>query len=173
MIISVIAAADENNAIGKSGAMPWELPDEKEHFRAVTKGKPVIMGRKTWESLPEGRRPIPDRRNIVVTRKQGYVAPGADIVPGVDEALRLASVTSDEAFIIGGSELYAYGLEIADRLYFTRVHTETEDADAFFPGMNFLDWRETERVEHPADARHAFPFTMMVFERLGGKKYSI
>lgn len=169
MIVSVIVAADENNAIGKGGDMPWHLPDELKHFRTTTEGKPVIMGRKTWESLPEGRRPLPGRRNIVVTRQEGYEAPGADVVPGVDEAVKLASVSSDEAFIIGGSQLYGYGMEIADRLYFTRVHAEIDGADAFFPAVNFLDWRETSKVEHPADDRHPHAFTQFVFERLGGK----
>lgn len=170
MIISVIAAADERNAIGKDGGMPWHLPDEWKYFRDTTMGKPVIMGRKTWESIPEARRPLPGRRNIVVTRQEGYDAPGADVVPGVDEAVKLATLSCDEVFIIGGSQLYGYGLEIADRLYFTRVHTEIDDADAFFPSVDFLDWREVSRVEHPADDKHAYPFTQMVFERLGGKK---
>jgi dihydrofolate reductase len=166
MIVSLIVAADERNAIGKGGAMPWHLPDELKYFRSVTEGKPVVMGRKTWESLPPNRKPLPGRRNIVVTRQPGYEAPGADVVPGVDEAVKLASLSSDEVFIIGGGQLYGYGLEIADRLYFTRVHTEIEGADAFFPTVDFLDWREVSRVEHPADEKHAFSFTQFVFERL-------
>lgn len=166
MIVSLIAAADENNAIGKGGVMPWHLPDEWKYFRDTTMGKPVIMGRKTWESLPPARRPLPGRKNIVVSRQEGFVAEGAEVVPGVDEAVKLASVSSDEAFIIGGGQLYGYGMEIADRLYLTRVHTEIEGADAFFPDVNFLDWRETSRVEHPADEKHAFSFTQQVFERL-------
>lgn len=169
MIISLIVAADERNAIGKGGTMPWHLPDEWKYFRDTTMGKPVIMGRKTWESIPEGRRPLPGRRNIVVTRQEGYVADGADVVPGVDEAVKLATLSSDEVFIIGGRQLYEYGVEIADRLYFTRVHTEIEDADTFFPFIDFLDWRETSRVEHPADDKHAYAFTQLVFERLGRK----
>ncbi len=170
MIISLIVAADERNAIGKDGGMPWRLPDEWAYFRDTAMGKPVIMGRKTWESLPESRRPLPGRRNIVVTRQTGYKADGADVVPGVDEAVKLASVTSDEAFIIGGGQLYGYGMEIADRLYLTRVHTEIEDADAFFPDVNFLDWREVSRIEHPVDEKHAFSFTQMVFERLAARR---
>lgn len=166
MIISLIAAADERNAIGKGGDMPWRLPDEWRYFRDTTMGKPVVMGRKTWESLPPDRRPLPGRRNIVVTRQEAYDAPGAEVVPGVDEAVKLASTTSDEVFIIGGGQLYGYGMEIADRLYLTRVHTEVEGADAFFPDVNFLDWREVSRFEHPADEKHAFSFTQMVFERL-------
>lgn len=170
MIISLIVAADERNAIGKGGAMPWHLPDEWKYFRDTTMGKPVIMGRKTWESIPEARRPLPGRQNIVVTRQEGYSAPGADVVPGVDEAVKLATVSSDEVFIIGGSQLYTYGMEIADRLYFTRVHTEIEGADALFPTIDFQDWREVSRVEHAADDRHPYAFTQMVFERLGGKR---
>ena len=170
MIISLIVAADENNAIGKGGGMPWHLPDELKYFRLTTTGKPVVMGRKTWESIPENRRPLPDRRNIVVTRQTGYTAEGADVVPGVDEAVKLATTSSDEVFIIGGSQLYGYGMEIADRLYFTRVHTEIDGADAFFPPVDFQDWREVSRVEHPADERHPYAFTQMVFERLGGAR---
>lgn len=169
MIISLIVAADENNAIGKGGTMPWHLPDEWKYFRDTTMGKPVIMGRKTWESLPEARRPLPGRRNIVVTRQEAYDAPGADVVPGVDEAVKLASTGSDEVFIIGGGQLYGYGMEIADRLYLTRVHTEIEGADAFFPAVDFLDWREVSRTEHAADERHPFAFTQLVFERLSRK----
>ncbi len=171
MIISLIVAADERNAIGKGGDMPWRLPDEWAYFRDTTMGKPVIMGRKTWESLPESRRPLPGRRNIVVTRQEGYSAPGAEVVPGVDEAVKLASTSSDEVFIIGGGQLYGYGMEIADRLYLTRVHTEIDGADAFFPDVDFLEWRLVSSVKHPADERHAHAFTQMVFERLGGKKH--
>ena len=170
MIISLIVAADENNAIGKGGTMPWHLPDELKYFRRTTTGKPVVMGRKTWESIPEGRRPLPDRRNIVVTRQEGYRAEGADVVPGVDEAVKLASTFSDEVFIIGGGQLYGYGMEIADRLYLTRVHTEIDGADAFFPPVDFLEWREVSRTEHPADEKHAFSFTQMVFERLAPRR---
>ncbi len=167
MIVSLIVAADENNAIGKGGDMPWRLPDEWKYFRDTTMGKPVVMGRKTWESLPETRRPLPGRRNIVVTRQEGYKAEGADVVPGVDEAVKLASTSSDEVFIIGGGQLYGYGMEIADRLYLTRVHTEIEGADAFFPAVDFQDWREGSKTKHPADEKHAYAFTQMVFERLG------
>ncbi len=170
MIISLIVAADERNAIGKGGAMPWHLPEELKYFRETTSGKPVVMGRKTWESLPPKHKPLPGRRNIVVTRQEGYKADGADVVPGVDEAVKLASTGSDEVFIIGGSQLYGYGIEIADRMYFTRVHTDIEGADAFFPNVNFLDWRAVSRVEHPADEKHAFSFTQMIFERLAPRR---
>lgn len=166
MIISLIAAADENNAIGKGGTMPWHLPDELKYFREATSGKPVVMGRKTWESLPAKHKPLPGRRNIVVTRQTGYAADGAEVVPGVDEAVNAASTSSDEVFIIGGSQLYGYGMEIADRLYLTRVHTEVEGADAFFPEIDFQDWRKVSAIKHAADERHPYAFTQMVFERL-------
>lgn len=166
MIVSVIVAADENNAIGKGGAVPWHLPLELKNFRDVTMGKPVVMGRKTWESLPPKYRPLPGRRNIVVTRQENYAAEGADVVPGIDEAVKLASTSSDEVFVIGGRQLYEYGMEIADRLYFTRVHTEIEGADAYFPSVNFIDWREVHREEYPRDDRHPHAFTRFVFERL-------
>ncbi len=165
MIISLIVAADEHNAIGKGGSMPWHLPDEWKYFRDTTMGKPVVMGRKTWESLPPKSKPLPGRRNIVVTRQPDFRADGADVVSGVDEAVKLASTSSDEVFIIGGGQLYGYGLEIADRLYLTRVHTEIDGADAFFPHVDFQDWREVSRVEHAADDRHAYAFTQLVFEK--------
>lgn len=165
MILSLIVAADENNAIGKGGAMPWHLPDELRYFRDTTAGKPVIMGRKTWESLPPNRRPLPGRANIVVTRQSDYRAEGAEIVSSIDAAVKRATLTSDEAFMIGGGELYTEGLKIADRLYFTRVHTEVDGADTFFPAVHFPDWREVSRTEHPADERHACAFTQMVFEK--------
>lgn len=165
MIVSLIVAADENNAIGKDGSMPWHLPDELAYFRATTRGKPVVMGRKTWESLPAAYRPLPGRKNIVVSRQTDLSLEGAQVVQSIDDAIRAASIASDEVFIIGGQQLYELALPKADRLYLSRVHAEIDGADAFFPVVDFQDWREVEKREHPADDRHPYAFTMQVFER--------
>lgn len=163
MRIALIAAAAENDVIGKDNDLPWHLPDEFGHFKRTTSGHHVIMGRRTWES--QNCKALPRRVNIVVTSQAGYEAPGARVAQSLDEALALArEAGEDEAFVMGGAGLYAEGLPIADRLYFTRVHAEL-DGDTRFPAFDLADWRELERVEHAADERHAHAFTIFVYER--------
>ena len=126
--LTLVAAMGRNRAIGLDGRMPWHLPGELQHFKRVTMGKAVIMGRKTWESIG---RPLPGRQNIVITRAAGYQAPGCDVVGSPDEAIAAAGDV-EEIMVIGGSEIYALFLARADRLYLTRVHAAI-DGDAFFP----------------------------------------
>ena len=132
--IALIAAIGKNRELGRSGELVWHLPDDMRHFKELTLGHPVIMGRKTWESLPERFRPLPDRTNIVVTRQEGYTAEGATVDASLEDALASAALADgvDEIFIIGGGELYAAALPLADRLYLTLVEA-TADADTFFP----------------------------------------
>jgi dihydrofolate reductase len=160
MRISLIAAVAKNGVIGKDGALPWRLPDDMRQFKKHTLGKPVIMGRKTWESL-RGKALV-DRLNIVVTRQKNYRAEGAVVVDGLDAAL--ARADSEEAFVIGGSELYAAALAHADRLVITHVDAELE-GDAYFPAVDWSAWRPIEEQAHAADERHAHPFRIVVYER--------
>ena len=142
-MISLIAAVARNRALGKDGQLLWHLPEDMKHFRETTCGKPVVMGRKTWESLPEKFRPLPGRQNIVVSRDPAYKAHGADLAGSLEGALALAG-GAEEVFVIGGEQLYRAALPFADRLYLTEVELEPE-ADAFFPELNPAVWQEVER----------------------------
>lgn len=168
MIISLIAAASENNVIGARGNLPWKLPDDWKHFKELTSGHPIIMGRKTFASIG---RPLPNRRNIVITHREGWSADGCDVVHSLDEAFRqalsfeLSALSASELFIIGGGEIYRQALPRADRIYLTRVHAMVE-GDVTFPALPPSEWREVNREEHPADERHQHPFTFLVYERI-------
>ena len=142
-MLSLIAAVARNRAIGKDNQLLWHLPEDMKHFRETTCGKPVVMGRKTWESLPEKFRPLPGRQNIVVSRDPAYKAHGADLAGSLEGALALAG-GAEEVFVIGGEQLYRAALPFADRLYLTEVELEPE-ADAFFPELNPAVWQEIER----------------------------
>jgi dihydrofolate reductase len=147
--IAMIVAMGRNRAIGLQGALPWRLPGDLRFFKQTTMGKPVVMGRKTWESLPNGA--LPGRTNIVVTRDRAFRAEGAQVANDTGLALDLARAAAlaagkDEMMVIGGAEIYALLLDRADRLYITEVDAEPE-ADAFFPGLSADDWREIARTE--------------------------
>ena len=142
-MLSLIAAVARNRAIGKDNQLLWHLPEDMRHFRETTRGKPVVMGRKTWESLPEKFRPLPGRQNIGVSRDPAYKAHGADLAGSLEGALALAG-GAEEVFVIGGEQLYRAALPFADRLYLTEVELEPE-ADAFFPELNPAVWQEVER----------------------------
>ncbi|PIP65707.1 hypothetical protein COU77_00420 [Candidatus Peregrinibacteria bacterium CG10_big_fil_rev_8_21_14_0_10_49_16] len=166
MKVSLIAAASENNVIGKSGHLPWDLPDDRKYFRDATKGKPVIMGRKTYESLPENIRPMPDRRNIVITRDKARSLLGCDTVSSLEEALLIAEQDDpDEVFVIGGGDIYHLALPIADRIYLTRVHADI-DGDTYFPEVDGNEWKEVMREEHGKDEKHEYAFTYLMYDRL-------
>lgn len=143
----IIAAVSENNVIGKDGDIPWHIPEDMEHFKQKTTGHAVIMGRKTFESLPENFRPLPDRKNIVLTRsglkeKPGEVAEASSL----EEGFEIAEGFSDKAFVIGGESVYRESLEEADKLLLTRIHEEY-DGDTYFPEIEG-DWIEEEREDH-------------------------
>ena len=155
MHVSLIAALDLNHAIGKGNALPWHLPDDLKRFKALTLGKPILMGRKTAESLG---RALPKRRNLVLTRGGRVPFDGMRAVASLDEALQIAKHDGDELCVIGGGEIYALALPHATHLHLTRVDTLVRGADAFFPRFDADAWREVARVAHPADATHAFSF---------------
>lgn len=144
--LSVIVAADKRGAIGLRGAMLWHIGPDLKRFKAITSGNAVVMGRKTWESLP--KRPLPDRLNIVVTRQNGYEAEGARTAASLAEALGIAA-SCDEIFVIGGGEIYACALPLATRLYLTRIMAEAPEADTFFPAINDEEWTLTESEGYP------------------------
>lgn len=160
-MLSQIVAIGRNRVIGAGNSLPWRLPDDLAHFKRLTLGKPVLMGRKTWESLG---RPLPGRDNLVITRNPGYHAAGARVFASLDTALAACS-DAPEIMLIGGAELYAQTLPICDRLYLTEVDA-APDGDAFFPALDPADWRETAAEPHPADARHAHAFTWRTLERV-------
>ena len=160
--ISFVVAYDRNRVIGKDGALPWRLPDDLKHVRALTVGKPLIMGRRTYESFP--RRPLPDRINIVLTRDTSFAPPGVLVAHTPDEALALAG-DAPEVIIFGGASIFAHFLARADRLYVTEVDASVEGGDTYFPELDAREWHEVEREEHPADERHAFPFRFITLDR--------
>jgi dihydrofolate reductase len=161
--IAYVVAMDENRVIGRDNYLPWRLPDDMRWFREKTMGKPCIMGRKTYDSLPERFRPLPGRLNIVVTRNSDYQAPGAVVVHSVDDALRAAG-DAEEVIIVGGGDLFRRLMPEVDRLYLTQVHG-TAAGDVFFPQFDITQWRETYRQEHPADERHVMGFTWLVLDK--------
>ena len=160
MTVSLVVAASTNNVIGRDGGLPWHLPDDLRHFKRITTDKPVIMGRRTFESIG---RPLPDRHNIVMTRDAGYAAPGCDVVSSVGEALDVAG-DADEVMVIGGGQVYRDFLPRADRIYMTRVQAEVQ-GDTFFPEIDGNAWRLVSAEHHAADEKHDHDFEMMVFER--------
>ena len=163
MTVSLIVAADENNVIGGENKLLWKLPDELKRFRELTKGHPIIMGRKTYESIG---RPLPDRSNIVVSKSLAEVPEGYELVHSLEEALQLFDETNEEVFIIGGGEIYKQALELnlADKIYFTRVHG-TFDGDVSFPEIDKRDWRSVHHEEHAKDSLHPFSFTCIDYVR--------
>jgi dihydrofolate reductase len=160
MTVSLVVAASTNNVIGRDGELPWHLPDDLRHFKRITTGKPVIMGRRTFESIG---RPLPDRQNIVMTRDPDYAAEGCEVVASVAEAMDVAG-DADEVMVIGGGQVYRDFLPRADRIYMTRVQAEVQ-GDTRFPSIDGNTWRLVSSEHHAADDRHRHAFEMMVFER--------
>ena len=161
-MLSIIAAVAENNAIGKGDDLLCHLPNDLKHFKATTLGAPVIMGSHTYLSLP--RRPLPKRRNIVITTRDAALFEGADVARSLQEALHITE-DATEVFIIGGGMVYREALPLADKLYLTHIHHAWEDADTFFPTLSASDWQEISREEHPADEQHAYPYTFATYLR--------
>ena len=164
--LAIIVAAADNGVIGCKGELPWHLPEDLRYFKRVTLGKPIVMGRKTFESIG---RPLPGRANIVISRNADYRAEGVRVVASLDEALQLAEDIAandsvDEVMVIGGAQIYAEALLRADRLYYTAVHGNVE-GDAFLPGIDWTLWRETSREAHRAASTDAFDYTFLTYER--------
>ena len=155
IVVCVVAMAD-NGVIGMAGDIPWRIPDDMKRFKALTLGKPVVMGRKTWESLP--KRPLPGRTNIVVTRDAAYRADGAVVAPSLDAALvRARAENPTQIAIVGGAEIYKAALPLAARIELTQVHVQVP-GDTHLPPFDSAQWRETARAEHatPQGLRYSY-----------------
>jgi dihydrofolate reductase len=158
--ITMIAAAAENNALGKDNDLVWHLPDDFKRFKQLTTGHHIIMGRKTFETFPK---PLPNRVHIVITRKKDYKKEGAVVVHSLEEALELAK-EDEQPFVIGGGEIYHLALEKADKIELTRVHG-TFEADAFFPKIDEANWKLVSSDFHPRDEKHKYGFTYLTYQR--------
>jgi dihydrofolate reductase len=160
-LISLIAAVANNGVIGVDNSLPWRLPADLQHFKSITMGKPIIMGRHTWESLPGL---LPGRRHIVITHNRDYRADGCELVHSVDEALEIAGDVP-EVMIVGGGGLYQQTLPRADRLYLTRVDADLK-GDTYFPEIDRNEWQEVSRDSRPADERNQFAYSFIVLNRV-------
>lgn len=166
MKVAMIVAVAENNAIGLNNKMPWHLPEDLQHFKAITMGKPIIMGRKTFESL---RKPLPGRTNIVITRDATYDHDGIRVVHSLTSALSLAkniamADTINELMVIGGANIYQQALPLAQRLYLTRIHKKFE-GDTFFPELDNNQWQEMTREDKSIDSTPPLNYSHIVMER--------
>ena len=159
----MIAAIGRNNELGGEGGMLWHMPNDFKHFKQTTTGHPVIMGRKTFESLGGA---LKNRPNLIVTRQRDYEAEGAIVFHDLRSALDYAKRLDDEEiFIGGGGEIYRQGLPLADKIYLTRIEGDFPDADTFFPKLDPKEWREIDRKEHQADDRHAYDYAFIFLVR--------
>lgn len=164
MTISAIVAISENNAIGKDNQLPWHLPEDLKFFKRTTMGKPVLMGRKTYDSLG---RPLPGRLNIVLSRGNVDLPEGVLLYHSLEEGIdKLKESDSDEVFIIGGGQIFEEAMELIDRLYITEVHTTIEDANAFFPDVDHSHWKLVWEEKHEADEKHLYAYTFRKYERV-------
>jgi len=161
LTVSIIAALADNGVIGRGGALPWHLPDDLRRFKSLTMGHPILMGRRTFESIG---RPLPGRRNLVLTRGARTFPDGVEPVASLEMAMARCAA-APELCVIGGAEVYAQALPLATRLELTRVHVDIR-GDVRFPEFDAARWRELERIEHPADARHEWPMTFLTLERV-------
>ncbi|MBI2651821.1 type 3 dihydrofolate reductase [Candidatus Woesearchaeota archaeon] len=162
MIISLIAAMGKNRVIGKNNSLPWKLPADMEYFKKLTKGKPVIMGRKTFESMGKA---LPNRINIIITSNKNYKAKDCVIVHSIKEALKSAgNKNNEEAMVIGGAKIYEEFLPIANKVYLT-VIDEDFDGNIYFPDFSRKEWKETKREEHESDKVNPYKYAFLVFER--------
>lgn len=162
MAINIICALDQNNAIGKDKDLLFYLPDDLKHFKKTTLNHTIIMGRKTFESLPKGA--LPHRTNIVLTSQKDFSAPQVEVIHSFDELLSTCQAY-DDIFIIGGSSVYEQALPYADRLYLTFIHAKSAEANVFFPSIDFSQWQLIEEEYHPKDEKHIVDFTFKTFKR--------
>jgi dihydrofolate reductase len=153
----------ENRVIGANNQLPWHLPADLRHFKSITTGHPILMGRKTYESIG---RPLPNRTNFVMTRDASFQAPGCIVVPSLEDAIEQAlPLSSSELFIIGGATVYQQALPLIQRLYLTVVH-HAFAGDAFFPDLDKSEWKEIEHHEHPADEQNPYAYSFLVWSRI-------
>lgn len=159
-MLTIIAAAAENNALGKDNDLVWHLPDDFKRFKRLTSGHHIIMGRKTFESFPKL---LPDRTHVIITRKNDYEPEGTIVVHSLEEAIRVSKL-DEQPFIIGGGEIYKMGMKVADKIELTRVHGEF-DADTFFPEFDENEWNLVKEQYHEQDEKHNYAFTYLTYER--------
>jgi dihydrofolate reductase len=160
MQVTIVVAASTNNVIGRQGKLPWRLPEDLRRFRQLTMGKPIVMGRRTYDSIG---RPLPGRRNIVISRRRGLRIDGCTVAQSPDEALSLAD-GADEVMIVGGERVYEGFLPQTDRIHMTRVHASIE-GDAFFPELRPGDWQVVSSEEYPATGERRLAFTFETLSR--------
>lgn len=160
--IAMIAALDKNHVIGSDNAMPWHLPDDLKFFKDNTLNKTVVMGRKTFESI--GSRPLPNRRNLVITRNADFQAPGIEVFTSIEAAMQSCVEDTDEVIIMGGGQLYQQMMPYAQKLYLTLVEAEVA-GDTVFPEWSLVDWQITSQYYHPQDERHAYAFEFVILQR--------
>lgn len=168
-MISIIAAIGKNNELGKGNRLLWQIPADMKHFRELTFGHTVVMGRKTFESIG---RPLPSRKNIVITRDKNYnktdFSHGVNVTHSLEEALKISRTTLDineEIFVIGGAEIYKQALSVVDKLYITHIDAKDKNADSFFPEIVPIVWNEVSHEEHKADEKNPIPYTFSIYER--------
>jgi len=161
MGISIIAAMANNRVIGNKNQLPWQMPADLAHFKQITMGKPIIMGRKTFESIG---RPLPGRQNIILTRQEGFKVEGCNVVHSLESALALAKADQTEVMIIGGSQLFETALPLANKLYLTLIDADIV-GDTYFPTWNKEDWQESTKTENTPDEKNQFPYTFITLER--------
>ena len=159
MTITIVVAISENHAIGKDNKLLWYLPNDLKHFKEITSGHTVIMGRKTYESVGK---PLPNRRNIIITR-QNITIEGCEVVNSIEAALALCAEEA-EVFIVGGAEIYKQSMHLTDRIYLTIVHKDF-DGDSYFPEINPNEWHETAREDHEPDAKNTLPYSFVTLEK--------
>jgi len=169
MKVALIVAVSRNNVIGRDNQLPWHLPEDLKYFKSVTMGKPILMGRKTFESIG---RPLPGRTNIVITRDSEWTAEGVEVVTHIEAALVLGekackSTEVDEIMVIGGAQIYRELLPLADRLYITKVEADVE-GDAFFPQIDFQQWRQVD--EKVPEAVDSHPYRFLTLDRIAVQK---
>jgi dihydrofolate reductase len=160
MTVSIVVAISENHAIGKDNKLLWYLPNDLKHFKEITSGHTVIMGRKTYESVGK---PLPNRRNIIITRQNMDIS-GCEVVGSIEAALALCADEA-EVFIVGGAEIYRQSLHLTNRIYLTIVHKNFE-GDTYFPEIEANMWKETAREDYEPDLKNVLPYSFITFERL-------
>ena len=159
--LSIIVAYSKNRAIGKNNQLPWKLSEDLKNFKKITMGNSVIMGRKTFESMPKA---LPNRTNVIITRKKDYFAENAIVTNSLDEAIKL-TIDDPQPFIIGGGEIYKIALNISDRIELTRVH-HNFDGDTYFPDIDSKIWTEIKRTEKKKDDKHKYDYTFITYEKI-------
>jgi dihydrofolate reductase len=167
--LELVVAVAENDVIGRGNQLPWHMPADLRHFKSLTLGKPVLMGRKTFESIGKA---LPGRLNLIMSRSMGYSPPDCVVVKSLDEARR-AAAPQPELMVIGGSELFRECLPLARRIYLTLIHTRIEDGDTVFAGWRGAEWRVSSRERHEADEKNSHAYSFITLEREDGGRASV